>query len=131
MNMRNKTIVILVLLFGVFFYACTHKAGEIVVITHITPIDTTHHATDTTQVEVIDTSVCFQRDVLPIFQASCAKTGCHDAITRAEGYQLDTYPNIVASGIIAYNGAKSKLYKVCLNKSMPQSPTPKLDSTQL
>jgi hypothetical protein len=41
--------------------------------------------------------VCFERDVLPIFQSNCAMSGCHDAITRREGYNFTSYASIKAS----------------------------------
>lgn len=30
--------------------------------------------------------VCFEQEVLPIFQANCALRGCHKAIIREQGY---------------------------------------------
>jgi len=57
-------------------------------------------------------TVCFESSVLPIFLSSCARSGCHDAITREEGYVLDNYNNIVKKGIVPGNANESKLYKV-------------------
>ncbi len=133
--MNKKLLIVIGTIFALGFYACSHNTQIIKPI--VTPIDTSsHHTTDTTIItdtikEVVDTSVCFQRDILPIFQGSCAIGGCHDATTRAEGYTLTTYANIIARGLKKGNAAGSKLYTVCYNKSMPQSPTPKLDSTKL
>ncbi len=133
--MKKNVFFSLSVLFALFLYACTHKAGTVVVINPVTPIDTSHHNTDTTQTEVFDTSVCFSRDVLPIFQGSCAKSGaglsCHSAADREEGYILDSYAGIVAKGLKRGNAAGSKIYTICVSGEMPQSPTPKLDSTQL
>lgn len=56
--------------------------------------------------------VCFESSVLPIFQSSCAKSGCHDAQTHEEDYILDNYNTIVRKGIKPGNAAESKLYKV-------------------
>ena len=57
-------------------------------------------------------TICFESSVLPIFLSSCAKSGCHDAITKEEGYVLDNYTNIVRKGIVPGNANDSKLYKV-------------------
>ncbi|MFN5794603.1 MAG: hypothetical protein ACK455_07385 [Bacteroidota bacterium] len=42
----------------------------------------------------------FQNDVLPLFVSSCAKSGCHDAITQEKGYNLTNYNSIMSSGEI-------------------------------
>ncbi len=57
-----------------------------------------------------DTGICFQKDILPIFQSNCAKSGCHDASSHEEGYTLDSYANIVKKGIVPGNPAASKIY---------------------
>jgi len=57
-------------------------------------------------------AVCFESSVLPIFLTNCARGGCHDAVTRGEGYVLDNYNNIVRKGINPGNANDSKLYKV-------------------
>ncbi|WP_459074975.1 hypothetical protein [Halocola ammonii] len=44
--------------------------------------------------------VYFQQDVLPIFQSSCALSGCHDATTAQEGIILTDYNNIIQTGDI-------------------------------
>ena len=36
------------------------------------------------------TAVCFESDVLPIFQSNCAKSGCHDAASHQDDYVLDS-----------------------------------------
>lgn len=56
--------------------------------------------------------VCFQAEVLPIFQSYCAKSGCHDAITREEGYILTDFTNITRKGIVPGDPNASKLYRV-------------------
>jgi uncharacterized membrane protein len=42
----------------------------------------------------------FQNDVLPLFVSSCAKSGCHDATTKAEGLNLSNYNSIMATNEI-------------------------------
>lgn len=56
--------------------------------------------------------VCFESSVLPIFVSACAKSGCHDAVTREEGFNLSSYANIIRKGIVPGNANESKLYKV-------------------
>jgi hypothetical protein len=79
-------------------------------------------------------TVCFETDVLPIFVSSCAKSGCHDVVSKKEGYILDSYNNIIKKGIKAGNAAESEIYKV-LSKSgsdrMPQPPNPGLTASQI
>ncbi len=61
----------------------------------------------------------FQYDVLPIFVSSCATKGCHDAITKAESYQLTDYANILKRGISAGRASNSKVYTEIASGSMP------------
>lgn len=55
--------------------------------------------------------ICFESSVLPIFQSSCAKSGCHDADTDTD-YNLSTYETIMRKGIVPGSASQSKLYKV-------------------
>jgi len=57
-------------------------------------------------------TVCFESSVLPIFISSCARSGCHDATTREEGYVLDSYANIIKKGIKPGDANDSKIYEV-------------------
>ena len=45
-------------------------------------------------------SAYFSNEVLPLFVSNCAKSGCHDAATHAEGIILDNYNNIMSTGDI-------------------------------
>ncbi len=130
--MKKYAFIIAPILLLSGFYACTHKPqiSIPVVIKDTTTNNNNNNNPDTTAGNV-DTSVCFQRDVLPVFISSCAKSGCHDAITRAEGYNLTNYSGIVSRGLRPGNSSGSKLYTICVNGEMPTYPTPKLDSTQL
>lgn len=66
--------------------------------------------------------VCFESSVLPIFVSECAKSGCHDAKTKEEGYVLDTYSNIIKRGISPGNASGSKLYKVLFENGEDRMP---------
>ena len=77
--------------------------------------------------------VCFQSDILPLFQSNCAKSGCHDAATHQKGYIFDTYANIINKDVIPGNATNSKVYKVLFetgNKKMPPPPNTDLTSAQ-
>lgn len=79
--------------------------------------------------------ICFERDILPIFVSNCAKSGCHDAATRADGYILTSYATITAKGLKPGNANNSDLYEVLietdLDKRMPLNPNPALSSAQI
>ncbi len=70
------------------------------------------------------TSVCFESEILPLFQSNCAKSGCHDAGTAAKGYVFDNYQNIVKKDIIAGNAVNSKVYEVLFENGKDQMPPP-------
>ncbi len=39
--------------------------------------------------------VYFQRDIMPLLNANCAKSGCHDAITKMDGVNLSNYDGVM------------------------------------
>ncbi len=113
--MRTPVLFGLLVVLGIsMMAACKHEA----------PVNP---APDTTPV---DTGVCFERDILPIFVASCAQSGCHDASSKQEGYQLTDYVSIMKKGIKAGNAAGSKIYEEIVRKRMPQPPVPALTTQQ-
>ena len=127
------TFIIPVALLVFFFYACTHKPflqPSSVSKTNTNTTKDTTSATDTTQ-DVVDTSVCFQRDILPMLQSSCAISGCHNAASAHKGYVYTTYATIMAKGIIPYNINSSATYTYCASGSRPKSPIPRFDSTKM
>ncbi len=82
-------------------------------------------------------TVCFVQDILPIFLSSCAVSGCHDAITQREDYNLSDYSSIMSNpeGIVPYNPENSKIFEVVSeNESddrMPPPPRSALTSNQI
>lgn len=52
--------------------------------------------------------VCFQKDVLPVFQNSCAMADCHNAGSELS---LTSYEQIVKH-VVPGNAAKSEIYQV-------------------
>jgi cytochrome c553 len=93
--------------------------------------DTTTNTTDTT--------ICFERDILPIFQSNCAKGGCHDAASHEKGYVLDSYNNIMNTGdddgIVPGSANESEIYQSLidgdLDDRMPLYPNPALSTSQI
>lgn len=66
--------------------------------------------------EIIHTipEICFEREVLPIFQNSCALSGCHNTISAQEGYIFDSYANIIKA-VDPGNSDNSKAYTSLIN----------------
>lgn len=69
---------------------------------------------------VVDTSVCFSRDVFPILKSSCAIEGCHDSQTREEGYDFSTIESSLRKGIKPGNPKGSKIYKMLFGGDLVQ-----------
>lgn len=76
-------------------------------------------------------SICFERDILPIFNSKCASSGCHDANSSAEGYVLDSYKHITSSGISKGHPSSSKLYNIIIDGEMPPRRSPKLTTNEI
>lgn len=83
----------------------------------------------------VDTALCFQRDILPIFLSNCAMSGCHDAISRQDGFQFTDYNSIVKKEFVPGNANATELYEKITedddDKRMPPPPRPGLTSTQI
>lgn len=77
--------------------------------------------------------VCFETQILPIFQSNCAKSGCHDAASHNEDYVFDSYANIIKKGINPGHATNSDVYEVLFetgSKKMPRPPNPDLTAEQ-
>ena len=78
-------------------------------------------------------TVYFVNEIQPIISSNCTMSGCHDAITHAEGVNLTTYNNIrryTSPG----NASVSKLYKVIVKTNgdrMPPAPMAPLSAAQI
>jgi uncharacterized membrane protein len=115
-----------------YFYSCKHDpelSGTII------PVDTTgNNNGETIGSTCSKDTVYFVQAVLPMFQSSCAMSGCHDAITHKEGLRLDSYAGIISGGINVSNPTNSKIYRVMVSSGeelMPPSPAAVMTSTQL
>jgi hypothetical protein len=69
--------------------------------------------------------ICFDRDVLPIFQNNCAISRCHDGGGESH-MALDNYSDIVRT-VVPYNPGASRSYKAIIatwgeNKMPPSQP---------
>jgi len=66
-------------------------------------------------------TVCFERDIMPVFQNGCATKGCHTG--QGEGMALNSYDEIMR-GITPGSAAQSRIYQAItatLNQPMPLS----------
>ncbi len=78
-------------------------------------------------------TVYFQNTILPLIASGCTTSGCHDAVTRAEGIDLTGYNNIMGY-VNTSNPSNSKLYKVLVktgNERMPLPPLPAFTAVQI
>ena len=94
MNIRN-----LILLLPIALLSCTHN---------------TPNAVDMPE-------ICFESEVLPIFQTGCAISGCHDNITAEKGYIYSDY-NSIMNTITAGDASKSKAFKAITSLSGESMP---------
>jgi hypothetical protein len=82
----------------------------------------------------IDTVVCFENDILPIFQNYCAKSGCHDTLSASETFVFDSYTHIIRRWIIPGNAAGSRVFQLLAHDNsniMPLPPNAPLLDTQI
>lgn len=77
--------------------------------------------------------VYYQNDILPLVSSSCAKSGCHDAATKADNLDLSTYDGLM-SIVKPGRPNDSEIMKVVNetdpNEIMPRPPYPPLTSEQ-
>jgi uncharacterized membrane protein len=55
--------------------------------------------------------VCFDSQILPLIQSSCATSGCHNASSQEEGFNFTTYDGIMKA-VKAGKPKQSELYQV-------------------
>lgn len=78
--------------------------------------------------------VCFERDVLPIFQSNCTQSGCHNSQDREQGYDLTSFDKIISRGIQPGDYRKSEIYNVLaspVGATMPPKPYNHLSDDQI
>lgn len=69
-------------------------------------------------------SIYFVNEILPLLNSNCAQSGCHDAVTKKDGVQLDNYQSIMSTGEVKPGQPNSsKIYEVLFetdpDKRMP------------
>jgi len=77
---------------------------------------------------------CFTRDILPVIVSRCGTTGCHDAITHAEGHVYVSYSTIRAN-VTPGNPGGSHLYQAIVSTGgedkMPPANKPQLSVAEI
>lgn len=114
--------------------SCKHEipATPNVVITP-SPSPTTPGTVNTGSSTCSSDTVYFQNDLFPLINSGCNTSGCHDAVSHAEGVDLSSYDKI-KSYVSAGNAANSKLYKVLVksgDERMPLPPLPAFTADQI
>jgi len=74
-----------------------------------------HETLNLTQFE----TVCFEQEILPVFQNGCATTGCHSG--QGEEMDLSGYETIM-KGITPGSAAQSKIYQAITAKLIEPMP---------
>jgi len=128
--MKNLRLVIVMGMGIGIFFACTHEVPQPVTGTGGNTGANNGGGGNNQQ----DSVICFESEILPIFQSNCAKSGCHDAASHEEGYVFDSYKGIM-EGIRPGRPDDSKIYEVITSKDkddrMPQPPNEPLTGTQI
>ncbi len=75
-------------------------------------------------------SVYFDLQILPIFAANCAQSGCHNATSHKDGYVLDNYGNIMSKGITPFQPSDGDIINSILDGEMPKG-SPNLEPEQI
>lgn len=106
--MNTKTLLsFLLILTSILIYSCKHQPNAQPQANNGNNGNGGNNGNNNTQ----DTSLCFERDILPIFVTNCAKSNCHDALSHEDGYVLNSYEGITEDGIKPGNASGSKIYK--------------------
>lgn len=78
-------------------------------------------------------TVCFNSQVLPLYQSYCGSSGCHSGTRPAHGLDLTTYWNIMA-GIQPNSPSSSRFYTILSGggeDKMPPGSSPQMTSAQI
>ena len=118
----------LVALSCIFSPSCKHEL--VYPDTNNNPTDTTGNPIDTTTPPPLDTMVCFESEILPLFVSNCAMSGCHDALTQAEEIQLTSYGTIRPE-VSPFHPNSGDVMESILDGSMPPNPYSNLTSSQI
>ena len=109
--MKSKlSILLLAIFFIIILERCKHNPTE-----EVTPINLLGNNGGGSVTPPRDT-VCFSSDILPLIISTCAKPGCHDAITRKDGKNYTTYTNI-RNAVVVGKPTQSAIYYYALHGS--------------
>jgi hypothetical protein len=125
---KGRLGVLLFLLVSILWLSCEHPMP--------TPTDSSGsdvQTPGTTGKACSPDSVYFANDVYPLIISTCAMSGCHNAISRADGVDLTSYAKIVKYVKVG-NASQSKLYKEIIRTDedrMPPPPMPSWSNVQI
>lgn len=118
---KNIGIFISMLSLIITTQSCKHESGTLTV----KPIDTSSNFNGSTN--KID-SICYEEWVQPILISGCAKSGCHDDVTKREGINFSSYESMKAtiSGDLILQSIRETG-----ELKMPPNPYPSLSTEQV
>lgn len=121
----KKLLIVTSVIVSVVLYACKHTPPDVPA---FTPPGAGGGGTGS---GTGSTAICFESEILPLFQSNCAKSNCHDATTHADGYILNSYDNLfkkegklVRDNIRPGSPENSKLYEVLFETGNDKMPPP-------
>ncbi|HEY9176184.1 MAG TPA: c-type cytochrome domain-containing protein [Flavipsychrobacter sp.] len=135
--MKKAKVLVLILAGTLTIAACKHKGDTPVPVTNNTGGNNNggNNGGNNNGGNNVDTGICFTRDILPIFVSNCAVPGCHDALTKSEGFQFTDYNSIVSKEFVPGNADATELYEKITedkaDKIMPPPPNSPLTSAQI
>ena len=82
----------------------------------------------------VNPRACFARDILPVLVSRCGTAGCHDAVTRQDGYDFTSYSTTI-SAVRPGNPDGSDLYEAITDNDpedrMPPAGKPQLTLAEI
>lgn len=109
--------------FYIFFLAILSTALSACTYEEVTPVDYTGNTS----------GVCFESEILPVFQTNCTQSGCHNAVEKKHGFDLSGYEGIM-EGIYPGSPERSKAFQYMIKTGgnvMPPPPYSRLDQATL
>jgi ribosomal protein S16 len=121
MKISKIFTLLMIAICSIFIQSCKHELNY---------PDYNPNPIDTTTPPPVDTLVCFESQILPLFVSNCAMSGCHDADSPEENIQLTDYTHI-RQEIIPYQPSSEDVMEAIIDGSMPPSPNSNLTSSQI
>lgn len=118
---RNIGFVLIAFISLLFYSSCVHEPLEI-----LPDIPGGGGTAPPPPVEEFcdEDTVYFQNDILPLIVSHCAISGCHDAVTHREGYNMSTYESLMSEDdlIDPFDPDNSELYEVLFESGDDKMP---------